>query len=411
MYRVLIRRARHFGLIVLLPSALVGQQQAVAVGPVTWQPIVENGGHFFPSFAIATATMTRTIDGRTRFRDGSEPAPASPAAPLYRGDAYGLFGVRIRSSKVPMHIRVTVEAWSLAQPSSIDVDLLDSTRTYEVFPQILYNDRILQSFAQPTTATVTFRLNTNDTVLSEQKDLVRVRSVNDVPFAVDFRLGGHVDQAWMFSAFVNENSPVIDQILSQALQARTVTAFTGYQLGAQSVYQQIFAVWDVFQRHGIKYSSIATPSAEGEGVYAQTVRDLSESLRSSQANCVDGTVLFASVLRKIGIDPVLIVRPGHMYLGYYLDAKHSSFATLETTEMGNVQLARLPEDGTLSASLARAFGGQSRNSASANSFLHAFNTSLRNYAIDVDSLRRRVRGYALIDVGMMRKLGVAPIGK
>ena len=42
-----------------------------------------------------------------------------------------------------------------------------------------------------------------------------------------------------------------------------------------------------------------------------------QALESSQINCVDGSVLFASLLRSINIEPILVRTPGHMFVGYY----------------------------------------------------------------------------------------------
>ena len=80
-----------------------------------------------------------------------------------------------------------------------------------------------------------------------------------------------------------------------------MTSFTGYQSeDADEVLLQVFAVWNVLQRRGIKYSDISktTPNSV---VTSQTVRFMDESLKSTQANCVDGSVLMASILEKIGI--------------------------------------------------------------------------------------------------------------
>jgi hypothetical protein len=44
-----------------------------------------------------------------------------------------------------------------------------------------------------------------------------------------------------------------------------------------------------------------------------------------------GSVLFASLMYKIGIMPVLVVKPGHMFVGYYLDKDRKQFEFLETT--------------------------------------------------------------------------------
>ena len=45
-------------------------------------------------------------------------------------------------------------------------------------------------------------------------------------------------------------------------------------------------------------------------------------------------MLFASILRKISIEPFLVTVPGHMYVGFYLGAGKSQFVGLETTVLG-----------------------------------------------------------------------------
>ncbi|MFZ8431498.1 hypothetical protein ACO1MU_14375, partial [Staphylococcus aureus] len=70
-----------------------------------------------------------------------------------------------------------------------------------------------------------------------------------------------------------------------------------------------------------------------DGVSSQHVRFIDDSVRVRQANCIDGTVLFASILRKIGIDPLIVLVPGHAFLGFYLDGQRRQIAFLETTMM------------------------------------------------------------------------------
>jgi hypothetical protein len=62
------------------------------------------------------------------------------------------------------------------------------------------------------------------------------------------------------------------------------------------------------------------------------------SLESSQINCLDGTVLFASFLRAINIDPIIIRIPGHVFVGCYLDKKHTEKLFIETTFIGQIDL-------------------------------------------------------------------------
>src|SRR5438445_6777420 len=57
-----------------------------------------------------------------------------------------------------------------------------------------------------------------------------------------------------------------------------------------------------------------------------------------QAKWVDGTVLFASLLRKVGINPALVTHPDHMYLAINLnesgDEDERELLGLETTDIG-----------------------------------------------------------------------------
>ena len=81
-------------------------------------------------------------------------------------------------------------------------------------------------------------------------------------------------------------------------------------------------------------------SNPSNGVGSQYVRFFDEVLDNTQANCVDGTVFFSSILRKIGIEPILILIPGHMYLGYY-DVSGASYFLLETTKIGGLNLKEI----------------------------------------------------------------------
>jgi hypothetical protein len=120
----------------------------------------------------------------------------------------------------------------------------------------------------------------------------------------------------MFAAYTNENHPQIDQILKEAKATGLCESFAGYQGSEQDVMRQVNAIWVALQRRGITYSSI-TNTTPNKGVEAQHVRFLDESINMTQANCVDGSVLMASVLKKIGIKTCLVLVPRHCYLAFY----------------------------------------------------------------------------------------------
>lgn len=84
--------------------------------------------------------------------------------------------------------------------------------------------------------------------------------------------------------------------------------------GSQAVDKQVYALWNVLQKRKFRYSSVSNTSLSSNVVYSQRVRTFDDALESSQINCVDGSVLFASLLRAINIEPILVRTPGHMFV-------------------------------------------------------------------------------------------------
>ena len=100
---------------------------------------------------------------------------------------------------------------------------------------------------------------------------------------------------------------MIDQLLREALNTRIVNRFLGYQSKAKgAVDKQVYALWNILQKRKFRYSSVSNTSLSSNVVFSQRVRMFDDALESSQINCVDGSVLFASLLRAIYIDPILV---------------------------------------------------------------------------------------------------------
>jgi hypothetical protein len=68
------------------------------------------------------------------------------------------------------------------------------------------------------------------------------------------------------------------------------------------------------------------------------VRFLDQSISSSQANCVDGSVLLCSILRKIGLNVGIMLVPGHAYVCVRDQENKQFIAGIETTMLGTSDL-------------------------------------------------------------------------
>ena len=367
-------RAWGAGLVLALGSVGGPGLPVQAAAGSDWRPIVSPAQQVFPSLLIATANLA-----------------APPAGGAILGDPHGMVGIAIAATRDGQRARVGVRVPGLAEESDIEVVLARAGDWYQVFPTIRWDFERLQAQQRAAPATLEFSVALDGGPAQRKLQRVRLRAINEAPYSV---ADGAVrtDLSWMFAAYVDEDNPLVQRILGDALARGYVARFDGYQSGDPGqVYRQVFAVWRVLAARGIRYSSIARTSATGGAVLSQYVRFLDESWDNRQANCVDGAVLLASVLRRIDLDPQLVLVPGHMFLGFALEPGGQQMAWLETTRLGEVA-AEAGEDALLENFQDAVEDGHARHAQAAARFGRA----------DAPE-------YRLIDIAAARRLGVAPI--
>lgn len=207
--------------------------------------------------------------------------------------------------------------------------------TKEIYPSLKWKYDDLKNLSQPGTVDLTFICySSNDKELGRKNMKLSYRSINECVIYLQSD-GEPLDLKFMLAAYVNEDSPVIDQFLKTVLDNTELSSFSGYQIGEDEVFTQVEAVFYTLRNMGVKYSSITSTSNTNKNLSSQYIRFSDEVLNNTQANCADGTVFFCSVLQKVGIHSIMIFVPGHVYLGYYLDKEKTKLRLLETTTVGN----------------------------------------------------------------------------
>jgi hypothetical protein len=271
-------------------------------------------------------------------------------SPIF-GDENGWLGVVLFDVEEGSNISVEITIDGFIKPSIWTGVIEDSYEEVRIVPKLKWDFEALRKIKEQTPVVVSFKVIVDEEELDEQTENYIIRSINDCPFYVlaDQEGTEFTDISWVFAAYVNENHPWIDGILKEALESELVNTFTGYQSdNPDEVIAQVFAIWNVLQRRGIKYSDISS-TVPSKLVVSQSVRFLDDSIDATQANCVDGSVLMASILRKIGIDAHLVMVPGHCFLAFRLTnqpienieelfAEDSDLFGLETTMLGNNKL-------------------------------------------------------------------------
>ena len=238
-------------------------------------------------------------------------------------------------------LRVVLDSSNLNYVSILQETLPKKGERYTFHPIVKWKYDKLYATRQSGNIDLTFTCYINDEEVDIKNLKLQYRSVNECPLNLRDASGHNVDVRWMFAGYVNEDHPYIENILTETLNLNVITRFNGYQKNAEQVKQQVFAIWYYALNHGIAYSSISCTSNPSKRTNVQHIRFFDEVYNTRQANCVDACVFFASILRKIGLKPVIFVEPCHAYLGYYTDKNRKNIALLETTITGWVNFPEL----------------------------------------------------------------------
>ncbi|MCA9263342.1 MAG: hypothetical protein KDA60_05815 [Planctomycetales bacterium] len=276
------------------------------------------GNQLYPSYLFATATISR---------DDFEEENVL-------GDPLGLIGVEIEAQEDEQSVTVKVECDEFLEPTEFTCELAEEGEVYEIRPTIRYRYARLSDCHQATPATLSIRVQVGDEAPEVHQRVVLFRSINDCPFVyVDGE--DEIDTSYTYAAYVNEDHPFVDKLLREALDIGIVNEFMGYQgESPESVMRQVYALWDLMVSRGVKYSDITTTSTRSGIVGSQHIRLIEDTVNNSQANCVDGSVLFVSMLRKIGINAGLVLEPEHCFVYFTTGDGAENIYGLETTAMG-----------------------------------------------------------------------------
>lgn len=351
------------------------------------------GGNIFPSAIFSTATTgTKVIHSFTQNELGNPSCE---------------FGIRIRNPHRMTKVHIEVGETPFWSRSVTDFVLPEKGVEYTVYPDVLWKYEQLKnnSQAEPVTVPIEVTVGRDKPVLKNAT--FSVRSINECLLGYrDENMHFH-ETSIFFAAYVNEEHPMLDQLLREALNTRIVKRFTGLQQGESMVEKQVYALWYMLQKRNFSYSSVSNSSLSSNVVYSQRVRTLDDALDSSQINCVDGSVLMASLLRAINIEPVLIRIPGHMFVGYYSDKEQEHLQLLETTMLGDVRLDDYFPDEKLD-SLSE---GKSQSEMSKLTFEKAKEYAQNKYVQHESNIKEDLPNYMFLKISKDTRAKVQSIGR
>ena len=139
------------------------------------------------------------------------------------------------------------------------------------------------------------------------------------------------DMTRYLGAFVTPNAPPIMGYVRKALDKHPQKRLVGYQVDQAEVTAQVRAIYEALAESRVAYVNSIIDFTPEVGMNNQRVRLPRESLTDQSANCIDGAVLFASLLEAISLNPALVIVPGHAFLGWETGRNSNEWKYLETT--------------------------------------------------------------------------------
>ncbi len=246
---------------------------------------------------------------------------------------WGTVGVTIKnptSSVLRARIGVTVQGWSDEEIQLAQVQP-GATRTYIFAPTFLP-----RFYANHEIAAATTLVNVTDFeghALYVQTVPVKLRSAEDMFWGSKFQYAPFI------ASWITPHDERVEEILRDAKEFMPGRRLPGYEPEKsaeeqeQMTYSEARAIYKALQNAGVSYVKSSMTLGDHQDA-SERIRMPESSLRDVSANCIDGVVMYASLFENLGMEPIVLLVPGHAYVGVRVSPKSDKYLYIETAITG-----------------------------------------------------------------------------
>ena len=300
----------------LLAMALAGEGFASGLNPAPAQPEpisplqvryqldIPGGGEIFPALTSCAPPHYWPVATLSMVNTSSRPI------------------VEMVSAEIPNWSRQSVETVSVAPNETRTIQL-----NPELLPQAYQNGEI-----RPVTLEVRASIVGTAFGYSETRPIY-------LHSASDLFWGNKFVNVQFIARWVTPHDSTVLQLVSSARNYVRRGRLAGYLLPGSSVpgvaaqvADEARGVFEAMKHLGISY--VASISTYGQFTsHAERVRLPRETLSLNSADCLDLSVAFASAMENLGLEPVIVLVPGHAFVGVRLAHRSSEILYLDLTVM------------------------------------------------------------------------------
>jgi len=249
--------------------------------------------------------------------------------------SWGAVTVTIRnpsSSVIRQRVSLIIPGWSEEEVQIVDLPA-NTTRKLifaPTFNQKFYENREIVA--------ATAKIHVGDDAghqLYSSTAPVRLRAAEDMFWGDRFKYAPFI------ASWVTPHDTRIEQILSRAKELVPGRRLPGYEEWKspaeqeRSTFVQARAIYTVLQQQGVSYVKSSLTFGNHQAT-SQRIRTPRESIAQNSANCIDGAVLYASAFENLGMEPIVVLVPGHAYVGVKVAEKSDRYLYIDTAMTGRV---------------------------------------------------------------------------
>src|SRR6185437_3985289 len=248
---------------------------------------------------------------------------------------WGVVSVNVSNStdaEQRYRIAVKVVGWSDQEVQMVNVPA-GAVRTFIFAPSFLprlYRNREIV----PATAQIQISDGGGKSVYSSTVP-VRLRAVEDMFWGQGFKY------AQFIASWVTPHDPRVERVLSRAKELMPGRRLPGYEEWKDAAGQEretrleARAIYSAVQKQKLSYVKSSLTFRSNPAV-SESIRTPRERIIARSANCIDAAVLLASAFENLAMEPVIVLVPGHAYVGVKAAENSQKYLYIDVALTGRV---------------------------------------------------------------------------
>lgn len=248
---------------------------------------------------------------------------------------WGVVSVQVSNStdsEQRYRIAVRVPGWSDQEVQMVNVSA-GAAKTFLFAPSFLP-----RLFANREIAAATAQVKITDlagNAIYDSTVPVRIRAVEDMYWGKGFKY------AQFIASWVTPHDSRVENVLGAAKELMPGRRLPGYEEWKDAAGQeketrlQARAIYLALQQGKLSYVKSSLTFGANTNI-SERIRTPRESIAVSSANCIDAAVLFASAFENLGMEPVIVLVPGHAYAGVKIAENSDRYLYIDVALTGRV---------------------------------------------------------------------------